>query len=198
MMNKAVKSFCGCVSIMLVLAVLGYTLIKYVVRRCWWWECVPSRSFRVADLDIPNEMYPENTDIKPMVYLSEEFDTIDDGAQLAYWHDRACGYLCSSSYGVLRYPSLRTAKDAYSEIVRDVMTFGQWDASTGLSFVSTKADQVYLVCGQTPASERCVFVARYQEYVIDFNSNVDAQMTRERFDAIVAFIDRQIVGHLYP
>lgn len=196
-MNKSTKLLFSFVFVAFTLTLLGYTLVKYVVWGCWWWECIPNRSFQVAALDIPTEMYPSNADVKPMHHLSEEFNTIDDGIKSAYWEDSACGYLCYATYQALRYPSLRKAQSAYFGIVRMISRYGEWNKFEP-PFISAKADQTYLVCGQTPDADRCIFVAQYQEYVFEFNSNIDAQMIYERFETIIKFIGEQIEAYLYP
>jgi hypothetical protein len=70
--------------------------------------------------------------------------------------------------------------------------------SISTDFLSGKANATKVHCG-TPVygGNVCYFTARYQEFVIYFSATIDREMTMDEFEAIVQYLDQQVICDLY-
>jgi len=186
------------VSIGVVLACLTVcaVLFQVVVYGCLLWECAPQRPVRVLDLDLPAHLFPREAIVNSLYPLSEGEGTTENGAKSVYWNQGLGGAI----YEVLRFPSARQAAEMFPLEKRSFADSGSkdpWQRPSTLTFVSPKADDFFVGCGNW-SEYRCGMIARYSEYVVQFNAVIDSEMTYQSFEKIVAFIDNQISTHLYP
>lgn len=168
---------------------------QLLVKGCLWWECAPQRAWRVQALDIPDRLFPSGAIINSLSRRSEGEGTIDNGEKSVYW-SQGWGI---AVYHVLRYPSEKAAAPVYAreENHIDTLTNLPWARPAELTFMSATADEYYVACGHW-GEYRCAMVARYQEYVLQFNAVIDSSMTHSDFEKILIFLDQQISDRLYP
>jgi hypothetical protein len=182
--------------LMFVCTILFLLAVQYVVKGCAWWDCAPRRSFRVLDLTLPAELFPEGAIVNQLSPFSEGTGALEDAMMVVYWSDGEG----IAVYQVFRYPTIRQASLLYPDEVKSYVnpvTGASWKAIDELTFVSSKADEYFTACGYWE-SYRCGFVARYAEYIIKLNSTIDSRMTYADFDRAISQIEKQIAGHLYP
>jgi hypothetical protein len=181
--------------ILLTTVITCAALFHVVIYGCLLWDCAPQRSFKVLDLNLPDDLFPRGAIINSLYPLSEGERTTENGSKTVYW-DGGWGL---AGYIVLRYPSAKRATEAFSQEKRfytDRNSKRPWQKPSALNFVSSTADEFFLGCGYR-MEYRCGMTARYAEYVISFDATIDSQMTHERFETIVTFIDNQISAKLY-
>ena len=169
--------------------------VQFILHKCLWWDCAPQRNFKISDLALPSNLFPDGSIINPIFPLSDEHTTIEDGMQSIFW-DNGNG---SAGYTIYRYPTVKNAKDAFEFHKHELFnreTKEAWKPPTNLTFSSATADALYIACGYWNDKE-CAMVARYQEYVVFFNTTVDTKMTFPSFEKILIFIDQQISGKIY-
>jgi hypothetical protein len=168
-----------------------------VIYGCLLWDCAPQRSFRVSELDLPDDLYPRGAIINSLYPLSEGEGTTENGSKTVYWNEGAGG---RAIYIVLRYPSARQAAGIFpleQKIFADKESKKPWQRPSALTFISPKADEFFLGCGYW-SEYRCGMIARYAEYIVHFNAIIDSEMAHDDFQKIVVFIDKQISAKLYP
>lgn len=191
MKNRAAVTLVGVLFLCLALFAL---LSQAALKGCLWWECVPSRPFRVADLDLPSSLFPSDAAANSLAPLSDEEETIEDGIKSVYWDEGI------AVYTVLRYPTIRQAAKIFSiekNFFVDDVSKELWTRPPELNLESAKANEFYMGCGNWQ-DYRCGMTARYEEYVVHFNAVIGPSMTYKDFEGIVVFIDRQISNRLYP
>ncbi len=172
------------------------TLFQVVIHGCLLWDCAPQRSFRVLDLDLPADLFPQGAIVNSLYPLSEGEGTTENGGKSVYW-GKDWG---RAIYIIWRYPSVRQAAEIFPMEKKSFADSGSkrpWQRPSALTFVSPQADEFFLGCGYWSVY-RCGMVARYAEYVVHFNAIIDSEMTYEKFEKIAAFIDNQISTRLYP
>jgi hypothetical protein len=121
---------------------------------------------------------------------------VEDGSQSIYWDDGNG----SAGNTIYRYPTANKAMrgfDLQKHLLVNAETKEAWQTPTNLTFASTTADTVYIACGYW-THKNCAMVARYQEYVIFFDTSMDQKMTYTDFEKIAIYIDQQMSNHLYP
>lgn len=171
-------------------------LFQVGVYGCLLWECAPQRSFKALDLDLPAHFFPREATVNSLRPLSDGEGTTDNGVKSIYWAPGSGGAL----YIIFRLPSARQAHEMFQtnkEVYADSESKEPWQRPAALTFTSPKADEFFVGCGVWH-EYRCGMIARYAEYVVEFNATIDRAMTHENFEKIVKFIDNQISGHLYP
>ena len=179
--------FCICISII---------AIQFILHGCLWWKCSPQRSFRIVDLELPTNLFPDGAIVNHIYPLSDGFGTIDNGSQSVYWDNGNS----NAGYTIYRYPTIRKAMaqvDFNKHLLVNSETRDIWHPPTDLMFSSTTADVVYIACGYW-SNKNCAMVARYQEYVVFFTTTIDTNMTFARFEKVLFYIDEQISSRLYP
>jgi hypothetical protein len=153
------------------------------------------RSFRVSDLEIPSNIFPDDVSVNHVYPLSDEFGTIDNGSQSIYWHAGNAGYT------IYRYPTTWQAMVEFNRTKHLFFSGAEdvWPSIADSILSSTTADAIYIACGnQTISYQECGMVARYQEYVVAFSAIMDDKMTDANFEKIVVYIDEQISSRLHP
>jgi hypothetical protein len=169
---------------------------QYFLNGCFWWECVPERSFGVLEWKIPANMVPEGALVSPMMVSSEGAGEIERGSQNIFGD----GGNDSVIYNIYRYPSIRKAIVEYASYAKrmvDDETRNVWIQPKELIYSSSTADEMQIACGDW-MERRCGMRARYQEYVIFFTASMGKEMTYTEFEKIVIYLDQQISSRLYP
>jgi hypothetical protein len=184
------------VGVFLICLVVCAVLFQVAVYGCLGWECAPQRPFKVLDLDVPAGLFPREAVVNSLYPLSEGEGTTENGAKPVYWN-QGWG---RAIYEVLRFPSARQASEMFPLQKKSFADSGAkepWQRPSALTFVSPKADAFFVGCGNW-SEYRCGMIARYAEYIVQFNATIDSEMTYKGFEKIVAFIDNQISTRLYP
>jgi hypothetical protein len=153
------------------------------------------RTFRVSELEIPSNLFPDDVIVGHVRFLSDEYDTLDDGTQSIYWDTGNAGYT------IYRYPTTWQAMASFNDIKHLVFSGREdvWPSIADSILSSTTADATYMACGnQSISYQECAMVARYQEYVVSFSADMDDKMTYADFEKIVVYIDEQISRRLHP
>jgi hypothetical protein len=153
------------------------------------------RSFRVSELEIPSNLFPDDVIVNHVYPLSDEFGTIDDGSQSIYWDTGNAGYTIYRSLTIWQaMVEFNRNKHLLFSGAEDV-----WPSIADSILSSTKADATYIACGnQSINNKKCAMVARYQEYVVSFSADMDDKMTYADFEKIVVYIDEQLSRRLHP
>ncbi|MBI5354548.1 MAG: hypothetical protein HZB50_18055 [Chloroflexi bacterium] len=168
---------------------------QYVLHGCLWWECAPERYFRVSELELPHNLFPDDLIVNHIYPLSDEHETIDDGGQSIYWDTGNAGYV------IYRFPTIRRAKVGF-DFNKHMLFSGAEDVWLSIAdsiFPNTTADSAYIACGNRSIYiKECTMVARYQEYVVYFSAVMDNKLLYADFEKIVVYIDEQLSSRLYP
>lgn len=168
---------------------------QYALYGCFWWECAPERDFYVLDWEIPVDLFPKGATIDHISPPTDGHGEIGGGSQHIHM-----GY-DGATYSIYRFPSTRKAIVDFNRIKK-----GMFDPETGIlwqppdksTFSSSTADDLYIACGYWSKRYRCEMTARYQEYVIFFNADINDKMTFTQFEKILFYLDEQISSRLYP
>ena len=163
---------------------------QYSFVGCFWWNCVPTRSFSILDLDLPDNLLPVESDINHLSYDRDDITTIADASTTNYWDGGQAIYI------VQQYVSINKASKYFS--LDSKYSFAKpIEKSNTLSEILQKqsefADESVIICGYTYYDElRCVYIARYQEYKIFFSSTMDDDhFTEENFLKVINFLDNR-------
>lgn len=170
--------------------------VQYIMKGCFWWECAPERNFRVLDWEIPISLFPEGAFTDHMAIPTDnDLGEIEGGFQDIYL-ERRIAY-----YDIYRFPRVKEAISRFEHDKKDMIdrnTGDVWEVPDNLQFSSATADNIYVACGYWNEIYRCKMTARYQEYVIFFNADINDQMTFTHFERILFYLDEQISSRLYP
>jgi hypothetical protein len=159
---------------------------------CFLWNCAPSRSFSVYDLDIPDSYYPDNASIHSIKPPSELAGAIEAGHKTVYWDDLRG----LAVYHVDRFGSESRASENF---LRDQKYIQNRYGKNVLEITDVDANEYFAICGYSQTYDyRCWFLARYEEYVIMYNATVYNTLPEETFIETILFIDKQIGNYLYP
>lgn len=167
---------------------------QYVLNGCFWWECVPERDFHVLDWELPASLFPEEAFINHISPPSEGHGEIEGGLE-----DIDMGNSVAL-YRIYRFPSTRKALFDFNRLKKAMFepeTGVAWEPPENQTFSSKTADDLYIACGYWSKRYRCKMIARYQEYVIFLNADIDEKKTYAEFEKIVAYLDEQISSRLY-
>lgn len=168
------------------LCVLFYGLL---VKKCLPGECAPKRNFAVTDLSIPGSFFPSTATVGAFNSPSESFGAVESAIMNVFWRQGEGG----SVYIVQRFATIEQAQRFLNALRSD----GIFPASPDISYRSSTADSYYVGCGYSQfGGERCQLLARYDEFVVEFNVTIDNLMTIQKFEGITIFIDSQISKRL--
>lgn len=169
---------------------------RRLLTGCYWQKCAPERNFHVLDWEIPAHLFSDSTQISHIYISSEGMGEIERGSQSMFW-DGGDGI---AGYDIYRYSTIKKASVQYERILKHMVndrTESPWIRPNELSFHSVAADELFVTCGDW-TKKRCGMLARYQEYVIFFNTIMDDEMTYSEFEKIAFYLDEQISSRLYP
>jgi hypothetical protein len=169
---------------------------QYVSNGCFWWECAPERGFRILDWEIPIFLFPEGAFTDHITIPTDNMvGEIEGGLQTVYIDYGL------AIYNIYRFPRVKEATSQFEHDKRDMIdrkTGEVWGVPENLTFSSITADDLYIACGYWSELYRCKMTARYQEYVLFFNADINDKMTFANFERILFYFDEQISSRLYP
>jgi hypothetical protein len=168
---------------------------QYLLNSCFWWECVPERDFHVLDWEIPLDLFPEGATTDHITTPSDGLGEIESGFQTIYVGPGI------AIYDIYRFPRVKDAISQFAHNKKDMVdseTGEVWRAPDNLTFSSATANDSYIACGYWSERYRCKMTARYREYVIFFNADINDKMTFTQFETILFYLDEQISSRLYP
>lgn len=169
-----------------VCALVTYLLI---LESCLFLNCVEERSFNAVDLGLAPELFPPNAIVNPMTRPSTSEGAFESGSTAVYW---ANGGL--ATYKVWRYRKVEEASRTFLAESRGTL----YVESSSDFYHSSIADQFAVGCGfREHSGYRCNMAGRYQEYVVNFGSVIDQEMTHEMFNEVIIFIDEQMAHYRY-
>jgi hypothetical protein len=146
--------------------------------------------FSVLEMSLPAALFPNDADYHPMHRARDSLPAIDSGIQTIYW-SQLRGL---ATYNVERLPTLGLATRAY-HFYADLSADSFYEHKLPQS---PTAHDFIAGCGISEFSGfRCVYTARYREYVATLSVVIDEKMKIEDFEEIVQFIDREFQQRLY-
>lgn len=165
-------------------------LTQLFINDCLWWECAPKRNFDVLDLNISSEISPEGT-----IYLLDDDNptTRGTGFQIIY----SKKLKDKGNYIVERYSKSARASEAYKwglHLFQEFETKKPWERPSELSYDVYFADESIMGCGLGFKKDnyRCMFQARYEEFLVILNCRMEKDMTYQDFQEIIIFIDQRM------
>lgn len=169
-------------------------IYQLLVRQCILWTCAPSRAFTIYDLGLPADLYPANAIINPMIATSES-PGIDSGVLSIYWEENQTTY--KSILAVNRFGTISKAVK-YFDTVRTWRNQGSYQSHPDITYGSQTANEYEIGCGISSLGGEyvCDLDARYEEFVISFNTSITGQMPEKTFEEIVIFLDEQFKTYL--
>lgn len=172
----------------------SFSIYQIRVRQCLLWTCMPDRAFSVFDLSLPNHLLPDNAVVNPMVIPSDP-SGVESGNISFFWQETEGLY--GGVLDVDKYGTEMGAKKAFESGLY-WRSRGSYKAHTEITYESPFADEFLIGCGSSMFDNgyECSLTARYQEYVVDFNSSIDRQLSESQFEQIVINIDQQMIDFL--
>lgn len=144
----------------------------------------------VVEMSIPKEYFPADVDYHPLHSVRDSLPALDSGIQTVYWS----GLNGLATFNVERLPTFGWASKAF----RFYENLGSYPLYTNSLYESSVANEFASGCG---ASEfcgfRCVYNARYREYVATLEVIIDDEMTIEEFEEITRYVDQTFHQKLY-
>ncbi len=186
--------------VILALSLIGLCLIscglvyQLLIQQCVLWTCAPSRSFTIYDLTSPDDLYPPNAIINPMLSTPES-PGVDSGVLSIYWEENKSIY--KSIFTVNRFGTVDRAIK-YFDTVKIKRSQDSYRPHPDVTFKSQFANDYEIGCGISSlgGEYECDVDARYEEFVISFNASITGQMSEKMFEEIVIFIDKQFETYL--
>lgn len=166
----------------------------YSFFNCYLWTCPPKRNFTIHDLVLPEEFYPGGARIIPFTDDTGTPQLVEEGDGGARWTNG------NAMLTIDRNASDKYATEEYSfyERLHDKYTYPINENSCGseiYNFSSPNADQQKIICGYE--RDQILFMARYEEYYVQFFSTIDTNMTEEQFLTAVKYLDSTLIKFLY-
>lgn len=168
---------------------------QYVMNGCFWWECAPERDFHVLDWEIPVYLFPDGAVADHITIPTDSAGEIEGGFQTVHIDYGI------AIYDIYRFPREKEAISQFEHDKKDMVdreTGEVWKVPENLLFSSATADDTYIACGYWSKRYRCKMTARYQEYIIFFNADINDKMNFIQFEKILSYLDEQISSRLYP
>lgn len=156
-------------------------------------DCAPVRSFEVTDMGVPLEYFPPGAQyVLPMSSLRvDQPDVARLGSMGVVWQEYP-----DAALNVYRFWTEKGSRKAFLGITASHAPTLRPDSR--IHFKSDIADEFNYGCGISEfGGFRCTFVARYEEFIIAFNSDMDdGIMTPDYFNQIIGYIDDQMTARL--
>ena len=163
---------------------------QFLINGCLWWECLPSRDFSVFDLNLPHYLFPDDAEIEDLHRVRNDLAE-DPVIALAHWEEGA------ASYSIRSFSTFSKAIEEYQFQVDSNIFTGSLESREKvlniLEYRSKLADESKVRCGYVLSDFRCLYIARYQEYVIVFSSTIEPDgMPVNKYLDVLSFIDEKI------
>lgn len=157
---------------------------------CFWWECAPERSFSLHDLNLPDYLFELNANTEKLRYSKNDL-AVDAAIAFIQWDNG------TASYSVRRFSSNANAISEYDFQTRSNIFTAPINITSEvldiLNYRSPTANESNVQCGYVINDLRCLFIARYQEFTITFNSTIETNgMSNEDYLHILQFIDNNM------
>jgi hypothetical protein len=147
-------------------------------------------------LEIPVSLFPEGAFTDHITIPTDNMvGEIEGGYQNVYMDYGI------AIYNIYRFPRVKEAISQFEHDKRDMIdreTGEVWVVPENLTVSSLTADDLYIACGYWSELYRCRMTARYQEYFLFFNADINDKMTFANFEKILFYLDEQISSRLYP
>lgn len=170
--------------------VCGLVTYLVILESCLFLNCVEERSFNALDLEIPSDLFPSGANVTPIHRPSESQGAFESASMSFFWESGNK----SAGYRVWRFRKEGEASRAFLAESGGSL----YDGKSADFYHSSMADEYAAGCGIIWGfGYRCNMAARYQEYVVNFHSVIDQDMTHEMFNEVIIFIDEQMEHYLY-
>lgn len=161
-------------------------------RECGVVDCTPKKTFTINNVQLPTHFFPEGAIINKLHTSSESFGAVEAGTMTNYWR-KGDGI---AVYNISRYRNERRAEKFMDAALNHREEYKQHPQ---LSFHSSIADEYEVGCGISRFwGYRCDLDARYAQYVLSFNTIIDEEMTLEKFEKIIRYLDDEMTRQLSP
>jgi len=174
------------------LAAKLFLFLGMVVGTCtilYFWLFRPP--VEIAALSIPEEFFPSDSDYHLIHPARDAFPALNSGSQTIYWAELNG----LAIFIVERLPTSGLAQKAfrfYNDLNSSYFLYAD------SLYHSTIADEFTTGCGNSNfGGFRCVANARYGEYVITLEVVIDEEMTIEKFENIVKYVDQRFHEELF-
>mgnify|MGYP000890519234 CR=1 FL=1 len=180
----------GCPVLLLIIIDLFVIICQLLSKNCLWWDCAPKRDFSINELDLPIIFFPEDSQTRNLHYSYDDVSYEKAAISQTSWNKG------ESIYIVRFYTSENLAIKSYNYSSKYKFTSELEDLSSYkeiLDYQSDFADLSVITCGFVASDCRCVYIARYQEFVILFSGTVGEKgMTQDNFIGVIDFIDNKM------
>jgi hypothetical protein len=148
----------------------------------------------VLDFDVPTHFLPDDVVVNPMSILSES-EGIESGNFAFYWGES--GALYGGVLNVDRYGTITKARESFESSLY-WRNRGTYEPHPKITYESPIADEFLIGCGSSMFDNgyECSLSARYQEYLVGFNSSISEELSESQFEQIVKDIDQQMIFFL--
>lgn len=170
--------------------VCGLVTYLLILESCLFLNCVKERSFNALDLEIPSDLFPSEATVTGIHRPSESQGAFESASMSFYWQSGNS----LAGYHVWRFRKEKEASRAFLAESGGSL----YDGKSDDFYHSSMADEFAVGCGiRWGFGYRCNMAARYQEYVVNFRSVIDQEMTHEMFNEVIIYIDEQMAHYLY-
>jgi hypothetical protein len=172
----------------------------YLFKRCFLWNCPPTRGFILKELELPKYVFPDYVILGKIGDSSENEGAIDSVGQNGYWGDGQSRIV----YNVWLFGNTNQAKN----FVREMIKNNEKD-STDLCKLEKDFESAYQKytfhseentivcgCGLTGGKFKVFYQASYEEYVISFMATLDGRFTIGDYFKVLEYIDNQMIEKL--
>lgn len=155
---------------------------KLMTDGCIGIYCVEETDFSVYELDIPDTYFPVDSTINKLLPLSEPMGAQEAVNKTVYW-----GEYGIAVYNIHSFKSINRATSMFNALQNDASRFR---SHKDVNYSGQKADQYFSGCGFSEfGGYRCAAFIRYEGLVISLSARTDSQMTEEKFNRVVKFVD---------
>ena len=175
---------------LLLITLLCTGAYQHLFNKCFWWECAPTRSFSIFELNLPSYLFATNADIESLHFIRNDLSA-DPAVASIQWDDGI------ASYSILKFQTNSKASFEYEFQVKSNKFTRPANYNNAISelleYKSTVAEESAVQCGYVLSDLRCVFIAQYEEFIISFNSTIEPiGMPGDNFIKILTYIDNKM------
>ena len=173
---------------------------QIITKRCFLWNCPPSRDFTLMDLELPKSIFPSFVTLSKLFDSSENEGAIDSVGQNGFWGDRQSRII----YNVWQFGNSNQAKNFVRDMINNngkdnsILCKGDSDFDFIYQLYTFHADESTIVCGYglTGGSFKAFYQASYEEYAISFMATLDNGFKISDFFQVLEYIDNQMIKQL--